>query len=536
MQAAPSVRRTVLRGIWVVLGLAVIGAIIGVFTPAHMEIAGSEAAIQLHPGRAYDEVALSGNVLTGKRATARAFLGEPLGVTIRLDLDPSTFVTPDGSFNADVVPAYVQAYSDPEQLGKDVGWAVAKHLLLWIEAGAIVGGLVVTGYQARQWWRRRQLDQLSGRQRRTAHWVWSRDGTLRRRTATAVVLAFVLLSLPSAAGRHRSPPRIVGDPILASTPLAGTQVGGLLSPALGALQKYIETYFAETDSYYDQLRDKVLATAAEERIGLPGGSNVVHLMFVTDRHCNIGMDRVIVALAQHFDIKLLVSGGDDDFSGSFPFESACTENLAAKSQQAGMTDVFVSGNHDSAMTRTDEAKQHIKVLDDNVISAGGLTFIGIHDPRRSRYGQGIVPSALPAQFRLLRIQGDAAGKLACQATAPVIAVLHDPRAGAAAIRTGCHKVTLALDGHTHLQIGPTRIGTAHGVIAYRFVGGSTGGAPGEGTVERSFASQLTVGPLNHDASMNIVSVNQVSGALIGVTVCHMTPDQTVTFQQLTTDN
>jgi hypothetical protein len=34
------------------------------------------------------------------------------------------------------------------------------------------------------------------------------------------------------------------------------------------------------------------------------------------------MDRVIVALAQHFDIHLLVSGGDDAFSGSFPFEAA----------------------------------------------------------------------------------------------------------------------------------------------------------------------------------------------------------------------
>jgi hypothetical protein len=70
-------------------------------------------------------------------------------------------------------------------------------------------------------------------------------------------------------------------------------------------------------------------------------------------------------------------------------------------------------------------------------------------------------------------------------------------------------------------------------MAERFVGGSTGGAPGEGAVERSFASRLTVGPLNHDASVNVVSIDTTSGALVGVTVWHVTPDQDITVQQLT---
>jgi hypothetical protein len=244
------------------------------------------------------------------------------------------------------------------------------------------------------------------------------------------------------------------------------------------------------------------------------------------------MDRVIVALAQHYDIQLLVSGGDDAFSGSFPFESACTSNLAAKSQQAGMTDVFVAGNHDSAATRADEATQHIDVLDANLVTENGLTFVGLPDPRTSRYGQGIRPASKQAQRRLLTRQGRQVGHVACRSDTPVVAVLHDPIAGQAAIANGCGKVTVALDGHTHRQMGPTQIPDATGNAAYRFVGGSTGGAPGEGAVEHSFATRLTVGPLNHNASINVVSIDKDTGSLAGVTVWHMTPEQDITVEQL----
>src|SRR5581483_715878 len=132
----------------------------------------------------------------------------------------------------------------------------------------------------------------------------------------------------------------------------------------------------------------------------------------------------------------------------------------------------------------------------------GLTFVGLPDPRTSRYGQGIRPASPRAQNRLVTKQGRQVGNIACRSDGPVVAVLHDPSAGQAAITNGCGKVTVALDGHTHLQIGPTQIPAAEGTTAYRFVGGSTGGAPGEGAVERNFASRLTVGPLNHDASIN----------------------------------
>jgi hypothetical protein len=362
------------------------------------------------------------------------------------------------------------------------------------------------------------------------------ERSFARRAALAVIVLVVVAFVPSSTHQTRSRTVLTGDPILAGTPLAGVQVEGLLRPALVAAQSYIETYFEQTNDYYDGLRTKLENYLAADPIELPTGATdtatAVHLGFVTDRHCNTGMDRVIVALLKHFDVHTLISAGDDAFSGTFGFESACTRNLADKSKLADITDVFVGGNHDSPVTMAAEHDQHIKTLTGPVVSAGGLQFIGLPDPRTSRYGQGIVPSDPSEQDALLEEQGTAAGALACVASAPLIAVLHDPRAGQAAIQHGCGHITLALDGHTHKQGGPTAVPEPEGGgTAYQFTGASSGGAPGEGSVERTFASQLTVGPLNHDATINIVSVDKNTGALLGATVFRFAPDQTITVTQ-----
>ena len=166
-----------------------------------------------------------------------------------------------------------------------------------------------------------------------------------------------------------------------------------------------------------------------------------------------------------------------------------------------------------------------------MIEVGGLRFIGSPDPRTSRYGQGIVPADRGAQDTLLTEQGTALGKRACTSDAPVIAVAHDPLAGTTALRTGCGHVTLALDGHTHAEGTVTAVDTADGTTGYQFTGGSAGGAPGESAVERTFASSVTVGPLNHDAWVNIVSVDRTTGALRAVTAFHFTPAKEITVTQ-----
>jgi hypothetical protein len=175
----------------------------------------------------------------------------------------------------------------------------------------------------------------------------------------------------------------------------------------------------------------------------------------------------------------------------------------------------------------DEADQGITTLSGTIVEHDGLQFLGSPDPRTSRYGEGIHPSSRAQQNAVLEQQAKAIAETACSATGSVIVVLHGPLAGRDAMRSGCGHITLALDGHLHRQVGPTPIALQGGGTGYQFVGASSGGAPGENVIDTSFASQLTVGPLNHDAVVNIVSVRRSTGDLVGVTEFRFTPDQKV---------
>lgn len=528
---ARTVAAVALRLLVVAVAGAIVGLMIGVITPAHAEIAGSDARLSLRIGTAYDEFGVD-KVLTGRKSTARSFLGEPIGVRAELDLDPSTLTDSSGQFNTDVLPAYIQAYSDPTQLVDGIRWAIAKHLLAWGLAGAAGFVLAWCAWRGYRRWRtsydaRHYGD---GRAPATAHAYRAPERRFARHAALGVAVVAVLWVIPSAVHDARPRPRVVGSTVFQGTPLADIQVRGLLRPALVAARDFIETYFSRTDEYYDQLNARLDAYLAVNPVELPASTDtrpVVHFGFVTDRHCNIGMDRVVVGLLKHFDVHVLVSGGDDAFSGSFGFESACTRNLADKTKQAHITDVFVAGNHDSPKTMADERDQGIKTLDGKPVTVEGLTFVGLPDPRTSRYGQGIVPSDAGAQQVLLEKQGTTVGEAACITAAPLIAVLHDPLAGNTALQHGCGHITLALDGHTHSQRGPTAIALPDGRTGYQFIGASSGGAPGEASIERSFASQLTVGPLNHDATVNLVSVDRTTGRLVGMTEFRFSPDQAI---------
>lgn len=525
---------------WVLATLvagAAAGLAIGLATPTHLQIAGTDATVRLAVGQRYDELEFTG-LLSGRRAADHAVLGEPVGVNVRLNLDAASFVNVDGSFDPRVLPAYIQTYSNPEQVADDARRALAAHLLRWVGAGVAVAVLAIVGRRGYVGWRRRHDVQAPhGQQMRaTALAYRAPERRLVRRTALVGVVAVALLAVPSSSFRATPPPPIVPTSLLDGTPLAGAQVSGPLLPVFDAAEAYIRKYFADTNTYYEQVRAALLEqldAAPPVLTTSDANADAIHIGFVTDRHCNTGMDRVIVTLLQRLDVSVLVSGGDDSFSGSFAFESACTSGLASATERAHISDVFVGGNHDSPMTLADEKQQGIEVLDGEPVSAGGLTFVGLPDPRTSRYGQGIRPESQQLQDRLVLGVGVQAGKVACDTDRPVIAVLHDPRSGRAALENGCGNVVLALDGHTHVQDGPDAVPLPDGTTGHAFTGASTGGAPSDRTIEESFASSLTVGPLHHDATINILTVDRATGRLLGTTICRITPDQTISFEQPT---
>ena len=528
----PAVGRVAGRLVAVALIGALAGLVLALVTPAKVEIAGSSASVWLKIGRGYDQFGVDG-VLSGKRVTTRAVLGEPIGVHANLDLDASELTDSAGRFNVDVLPAYIQAYSDPKQLVAGIRHALVVHFAAFAALGAALALLLWCGGLGYRAWRAK-YDHVHFPDRATRATARAYRAPERRlaRRVTAVLIAVVALdAVPASVLVRGHPAAVTGDPIFAGTPLAGVEVTGLLRPALVAVQSYVETYFQQTNTYYDELRTALEDRLAADPVQLPGNETSVQLGFVTDRHCNIGMDRVVVALLDHFGVSTLVSAGDDAFSGTFGFESACTRNLADKTARAHIDDVFVGGNHDSPQTIADEARQGITTLTGKVTTVHGLRFVGVPDPRTSRYGQGIVPSSNAEQAALLTAQGETAARTACDAGGTMIAVLHDPLAGRTALEHGCGNVVLALDGHTHKQSDPTPVDLPDSATGYQLTGGSTGGAPTESQVESTFASRLTVGPLNHDAWVSIVTVDGGTGALQGVTTFHFTPAQDISITQ-----
>jgi hypothetical protein len=534
--AGRSELRRIGRQLATAAALLLVGAVAGlaaaIATPTYVQIAGTQASIRLDVGSRYDELEFTG-LLTGKRAAERDVLGEPIGVRVSLDLDTSTFVGLDGSFSPRVLPAYIQTYSNPHELARDAERAIVAHLLRWVLAGVLLAVAALAAGRGYLAWRHRQDARLNGaaEMRAVALAYHAAERRLLRRAVLVLALIAAVAAVPSSSHVTTREPPIVPTPLLDGTPLAGAEVGGPLLPAFDAAESYIRRYFADTDTYYEQVRRQLVARLDAGEVSLPSAPGVTQVGFVTDRHCNTGMDRVIVALLQRLGVRTLVSAGDDAFSGTFGFESACTAGLASATRRAHITDVFVGGNHDSPLTLTDEARQGIKVLDGKPVTANGLTFVGLPDPRTSRYGEGLRPAGAAVQSQLVAGQGASAGSAACTNDGPAIVVLHDPRAGEKALQSGCSNAVLALDGHTHRQSGPTPLTLADGSTGYLLTGASAGGAPPDRTIEHGFASKLTVGPLNHDATINIVSVDTATGRLVGLTRCVIRPDQDIEFSQ-----
>ena len=84
-----------------------------------------------------------------------------------------------------------------------------------------------------------------------------------------------------------------------------------------------------------------------------------------------------------------------------------------------------------------------------------------------------------------------------------------------------------------VTLGPGAIFGEMAFIEDALTSASTGGAPKQHDVGASLAARLTVGPLNHDAVVNIVSIDRATHHLVGVTEFTFAPDQAITVAQQT---
>ena len=235
-----------------------------------------------------------------------------------------------------------------------------------------------------------------------------------------------------------------------------TQTKRLVLSAVDTYDKSKEFYSAAADG------------AADLDVRVPEEGETVALL-VSDRHDNIGMDRVARAIGEAAGASVVLDAGDDTSTGQ-PWEAFSLDSLAATFES--WERFGVAGNHDSGTFVTSYlADAGWTMLDGEVIDAPwGGTLLGVDDPRSSGLGNWRDETGL--SFSEV---GSRLADAACDAEERVSTLLvHDANLGREALTRGC--VDLVVGGHTHVHSGPTEVAGEDGSVGYTWTNGTTGGA------------------------------------------------------------
>jgi predicted MPP superfamily phosphohydrolase len=136
------------------------------------------------------------------------------------------------------------------------------------------------------------------------------------------------------------------------------------------------------DAYADQLASIVtnVGRLYDTALTLPTfapGDETVRLLHVSDLHLSPSAWDVIRAVAEQYDVDVIVDTGDIADHGTGP-ESTYVTPIA----DLGRPYVFVKGNHDSVLTQAAVAgNANAVVLAGDPVDVAGFTFIGAPDPR-----------------------------------------------------------------------------------------------------------------------------------------------------------
>jgi len=492
-----------------------IGLAAAMNSDAHLTVAGTPASVHT-TARNYDELNVNNGALTFKHPNHRMVAGESFGAELDLKVDFSDFLKADGKTDARLLPVYLSLFSDTHQVSSDIEWSIIDHDLLGLGVGAAVGA---AAYGLHRWRKQYHHDEEGSR--------------FRKRVAMGLIIGAVIMATPASDSDEHAPKPLNSISFLADTPAGGIEIGGWMQPVIPYAEGFVQKYFAGNDKYYGEYDDVLKNYLKTEAPALPTGEDIETFGFITDKHCNIGMDRLIVTLMTHYGIKTLASAGDDALSAdNWGFEAACTDNLAEREKKAGIKEVAIGGNHDGPVTEIAEKKKGVIVVNGKIATVNGISFIGEHDPRQSYFGKEIQPSDVKVQDKLNTEQALALGAMACRSGLKLVLLLHDPDAGRMAVRNGCGNIMIALDGHQHVEHGPTSIDILGGASGYQFTGASAGGAPSVLTKETDgFLDDVTIGVLKHDASVYFVSEDKNSGALEGLTKFILSPNKKITVEQ-----
>jgi hypothetical protein len=245
----------------------------------------------------------------------------------------------------------------------------------------------------------------------------------------------------------------------------GVQVRGDVTTAQTRrlIDSAVETYDKSKQFYRDAA---ARAAGLDLRRPLPGDTVVT---LISDRHDNIGMDAVARAVGDAAGATAVFDAGDDTSAGK------TWEAFSLDSVNAAFDDLdrwAVAGNHDHGSFVHDYLDDRgWTMLDDRPVTGpGGITLIGVDDPRSSGLGSWRDESG-PSFEEVGHRLADAA----CDADQRVSTVLvHDIALASELMARGC--ADLVVGGHLHQQTGPAQVVGSNGRVGYAYRTGTTGGA------------------------------------------------------------
>jgi len=192
-------------------------------------------------------------------------------------------------------------------------------------------------------------------------------------------------------------------------------------------------------------------------------------VIVSDRHDNIGMDRVIRAVADKAGATAVLNAGDDTSTGE-QWEAFSLDSLVREFED--YDGYAVQGNHDHGTFVGTYLADHgwQGAEHDPFEGPGGMRMMARNDPRSS----GLGTWRTPVEQTIEEVSADIA-EVACAEEERVnLLLVHDDDMGADALAQGC--VDLVVAGHVHVQTGPDPVTGANGQVGYTYTNGTSGGA------------------------------------------------------------
>ena len=379
--------------------------------------------------------------------------GHRLGVDVRLGKT-------DAKSTQELVRRYAYIASQPEGQVAKVEEALADMVWSALLRGAVVGAVPVGVWL------------LLGRERRgdLLRRTRSPQGALSGLVGVALVLAFWQPwhtdDDPVETGRGWMPlGEFLGPEVPLPDEARDIEVRGDVTTAQTRrlIESAISTYDKSKRFYLDAAQE-----AADLDLRQPQDDETVVLL-VSDRHDNIGMDKVARAIGDAGGATAVFDAGDDTSTGN-SWEAFSLDSLTAAFDD--LPRWGIAGNHDHGPFVHGYLDEHgWTMLDGEVVDGpGGSVLLGVDDPRSSGLGDWRDESGLSFDE-----VGHRLADAACESPRRVTTLLvHDADLGQEALERGCTDLVLA--GHLHVQVGPIRVVAPGGSAGYTYTNGTTGGA------------------------------------------------------------